>query len=261
MGCVYLCKKCNCCGKLLPIIAFGRNKRYKFKKENTCKKCKKENYHKNKMYYKEKRDANKDYYKKYRDDNKNKTKKYNEEYRKNNSDKIKKYKKEYYLKNKEYYKEYRKKNNDRIKEYRDNNKEYHKIYYKEWIKNNPEKQFNKHHNRRVRKQNQGNGITGEQWQEMMNYFDWKCAYSGEYIGGNKNSSIRTIDHIVPLSEYGENEIWNLVPMHRTYNSRKSTKDVEMWYPVQDFYSEERLNKIYEWQNYAYNKWGNDSDVI
>ena len=30
--------------------------------------------------------------------------------------------------------------------------------------------------------------------------------------------------------------------------------MEKWYRQQDFYSEERLAKIYEWCEYAYKKW-------
>lgn len=89
---------------------------------------------------------------------------------------------------------------------------------------------------------------------MMDFFEWRCAYSGEYLGGNSNN--RSIDHIVPLSNGGLNEIWNCVPMLKSYNSSKNTKNMLEWYMKQDFYSEERLNKIYEWQQYAFNKWGN-----
>ena len=88
---------------------------------------------------------------------------------------------------------------------------------------------------------------------MMNFFEWKCAYSDIYIGG-KNQNIRSIDHIIALDNGGLNEIWNCIPMYRPYNSSKNTKDMLEWYQQQDFYSEERLQKIYEWQEYAYNKW-------
>ena len=109
--------------------------------------------------------------------------------------------------------------------------------------------------RRIREKYQGNGITKEQWLEMMKYFDWKCAYSGEYIGGNGEH--RTIDHIIPLASGGEHEIWNLVPMYDSYNFSKYYKDMLTWYKEQPFFSEERLNKIYTWQEYAFNKWGID----
>ena len=85
---------------------------------------------------------------------------------------------------------------------------------------------------------------------MMKYFDWKCAYSGNPL---KNDT-RTIDHIKPLNQGGEHEVWNVVPMYRSYNLSKHDKDMLQWYKEQPYYSEERLQKIYEWQEYAYNKW-------
>ena len=88
---------------------------------------------------------------------------------------------------------------------------------------------------------------------MMKFINWRCAYSGEYIGGNENKGNRTIDHIKPLNKGGEHEVWNVVPMSKSYNSSKQDKDMLEWYKEQEFYSEERLNKIYEWQKYAYEK--------
>ena len=105
--------------------------------------------------------------------------------------------------------------------------------------------------RRARMKNQGNGITKDQWLEMMNFFNWKCAYSSEVLS---EKGQRSIDHIKPLVKGGEHEVWNTVPMYRPYNSSKRDKDMEEWYQEQDFYSEEKLQKIYEWQEYAYNKY-------
>lgn len=88
---------------------------------------------------------------------------------------------------------------------------------------------------------------------MMGFFDWKCAYSGEYIGGDNDN--RTIDHIVPLNNDGEHEIWNCVPMYQSYNSGKRDRNMLEWYLKQEYFSIEKLTKIYEWRIYAYNKWG------
>lgn len=103
--------------------------------------------------------------------------------------------------------------------------------------------------RRAKEQNQGSGITKEQWLEMMNFFNWECAYSGEKL----TKKTRSIDHIIPLNNGGENEIWNCVPMDRSLNSSKHDKDMLEWYTKQPFYSHERLLKISEWQEYAKNK--------
>lgn len=151
-------------------------------------------------------------------------------------------------KHREYYIEY-------YKKYRAEHKEYFKKYNK-----TPQGQviiFNGHSKRRQREEQQGNGITKEQCLEMMNFFDWKCAYSGKLVNTSKN---RSIDHIVPLVKEGEHEIWNCVPMYKPYNSSKHDKDIEEWYPQQDYYNEDRLTKINEWKEYAYNKWAKMKNI-
>ena len=46
-------------------------------------------------------------------------------------------------------------------------------------------------------------------------------------------------------------------MLRNLNSSKKANDMLKWYMQQPFYSDERLNRIYEWEKYAFNKWGED----
>lgn len=130
-------------------------------------------------------------------------------------------------------------------------KEYRKKYYQ-----TPQGQiviFNANNKRRTQEQAQGSGITKEEWREMMSFFDWKCAYSGATL----SKGTRSIDHIIPINKGGENEIWNCVPMLRRYNSSKNDKDLMAWYKEQPYYSETRLAKIREWQEYALDKWGDE----
>lgn len=140
-----------------------------------------------------------------------------------------KYRKQHYFDNKEYTKE-------QIKQY--NQTFQGKLTMK-----------NKVHKRRALKK-QGRGYTLEQEQEMLKFFGGKCAYSGEpLIDINK-----TIDHIKPLNKGGEHEIWNLVPMLDSYNSSKHNKNMLDWYIKQPFFDENRLEKIYQWQDFAFNKY-------
>ena len=262
-----------------------------------CKICRKqyvkENEKEIKEYQKKYREEHKEEIKQYREEYKEEMKEYNKQYNIEHKEEIKEKKKQYYNENKkeirkkqkQYYnenkedilkqnKKYREEHEEYFKEYRKqyykNNKEeileQHKQYYQDnkeevlercnrYRDNNPDKVFNWHNKRRLLEENQGNGIDKDQWYEMMEFFDWKCAYSGEYIGGD--SKDRTIDHIIPLNKGGNNSIWNCVPMHHTYNSGKKDKDMLDWYIKQSFYSEERLNRIYEWIEYAYNKWFED----
>ena len=85
---------------------------------------------------------------------------------------------------------------------------------------------------------------------MMNFFDWKCAYSGKKLTNDN----RSIDHIISLNNNGLNEIWNCVPMLKNLNSSKSSSEMISWYKGQEFFNIDRLMKIYEWQEYAFEKW-------
>ena len=254
MNIPYVFKRCTKCGELLVANTnnFRKTKGGKYGLRSSCKRCEKQyreqnrdkilerskqyrqnNKYKIKQYYENNKDKILECNRQYRQNNKEKIAELNKQYRQNNKDKILKQKRQYYRDN------------------RDKILEYNKQYYK--TSQGQVNQFNAGSKRRMRKQNQGNGITSNQWFEMMNYFDWKCAYSGKYIGGKGEH--RNIDHITPLSKGGEHEIWNVVPMYDSYNFSKHDKDMLTWYKEQIFFSEERLNKIYEWQEYAFNKWG------
>lgn len=225
MNCPFVIKICTKCKRLLVAnkINFAKGKKGKWGLQPKCKVCNKKYRKNNKLHYKE-------YNKRYREHHSKELSEKGKIYRENNKEQIAEYKREWYKNNKE-----------KLKEYKQN-----------WAKDNPEKVFNATVRKRKIKENQGDGITKEQWIEMMIFFEWKCAYSG--ISLNKNN--RTIDHIKPLSLGGEHEIWNCVPMYMPYNSSKYTKDMIEWYKEQEFYSKERLNKIYEWVEYAKNKYRN-----
>ena len=227
----YVFKKCTKCGRLLVASSenFHKDKKGKYGLKSKCKEC-------CKKYKEVNREAIAEYDKKRYEKNKDAILKRNKKYREENKDAIAKLSKKYYEEHKEARAEYAKK-----------------------YRNTPQGQiayFNSRNRRRAREQAQGNGITKEQWFECMSFFEFRCAYSGKYIGGD--SKDRTIDHIEPLNKGGEHEIWNLVPMYKYYNFSKKDKDLLTWYPKQEYFSKERLAKIYEWQEYAFNKWGREN---
>lgn len=232
MKCPFCIKVCGKCGRLLVANNdnFSKNKTGKYGYHSKCKECVKTHVKKYNEEHKEEikiRDKKKYEKNKNNPEFKEKKRKYNEEHKNENS---------------EYQKQYYEEHKDEILEYK-----------KQWRKNNPDKIFNQNNKRRSN-ENQGNGITKEQWLEMMNFFEWKCAYSDEYIGGDKNKEIRSIDHVIALDNGGENEIWNCVPMKLEYNKSKYINNMLEWYQEQIFYSEERLNKIYQWIEYSKNKY-------
>ena len=223
MKCPYVMKKCSKCGEILHISRFHKDKNGKYKTRPDCKEC---------------------------------SRKYQKDYNKNNKEKISKRQKIWYEENKD---DILKRSKERYEKNKDSILEKQKEYNKKLAKNNPEKILNRNNKRRNKEENQGNGITKEQWLEMMNFFDWKCAYSGEKMESNKTTNGRTIDHIIALDNGGENEPWNIIPMKKGYNTSKHTKNMLEWYLEQPFFSIDRLTKIYEWRIYAYWKWKEETE--
>lgn len=244
MNIPYVFKKCSKCGEWLVAYTgnFMKRKDAKDGLRAICKNC----YHEwRKKHYKE---------------NKSKYKKYSKKYRSTHDDELKKYRegrREFYL---NYCKMYYAENKSKYEQYQ---KQYQKQYYKEnkelitkrhnAYSGTPQGQIarlNSNSKRRINLIRQGSGVTKEQWLEMMKFFNWRCAYSGVPLCDNN----RSIDHVVPLNDNGEHEVWNCVPMDRYFNCSKQDKRIIEWYKQQEFYSDERLQKIYEWQQYAKEKW-------
>lgn len=244
MNCPYVMKRCTKCGEVLHISRYHKDKNCKYKVRNICKECQKKI---GKSYYNKNKKEILDKCKVYREEHKEEKRKQNKVYRENH--------KEYY---KEYNKTYYKNNKDKIMERHDKwekeNQEHLQEYRKNYYLNNKHISFNSATKRRFQEENQGNGITQEQWYEMMEFFNWECAYSGEYLGGDNKDRRRTIDHIVPISKNGEHEVWNCVPMIKSYNSKKHDNNMLEWYLEQEYFDIDRLTKIYEWRIYAYWKW-------
>lgn len=226
-----------------------------------------------KEYYEENKEEIKEYKKQYYEENKEDVLKHNKQYREEHKEEIAKQKKQYYEDNKEeilernkiyynehkeeisiinkqYYEENKEYILERNKQYREEHKEEIAEYHKRYHEENPHISFNATSRRRKKEENQGRGITKEQWFEMMCWFDWKCAYSNTPLTKER----RTIDHIIPLNNMGINEPWNCVPCFDSYNYQKNTNDMEEWYSQQPYFSEERLQRIYAWCEYAFNKW-------
>ena len=237
----YVMKKCSKCGQWLVAnrVNFYKQNTYKDKLDKTCISCRKER-------QRELNEIRWEHSKKHKEANDKNRKKRKAQY-----DRIVKY---------EYRKQYYENNKEKIleqnKQWREANKD-KKAEYDKQYRQSPQGRavaFNRNQRRRTREERQGSGITKDQWLEMMKFFNWRCAYSGEYLGGNDNSFNRTIDHIIPISKNGPNMVWNMVPMLRNLNNSKHDKDMLTWYKTQECFDRERLDKIYQWQEYAFNKW-------
>ena len=195
-------------------------------------------------------------------------KKYDKQWQQNNRSRKAKNNKQWHDKyGKQYYESHKNEIAERQKRYYQDNRDKRREHNKQWYEFNKEKKFeynkqyrqspqgqvvafNNRQKRRTKEEQQGTGITKDQWLELMSFFDFRCAYSGKRL----TKKTRSIDHIVSINSGGDNMIWNCVPMTRSLNSSKQAKDMLEWYKQQSFYSEARLAKIYEWQEYARKKW-------
>jgi len=79
-------------------------------------------------------------------------------------------------------------------------------------------------------------LTTDQWIGCLTFFDNKCVYCGE-------DKRITQDHVMPITKNGEHTKTNVVPACFRCNCSKNDSLLELWYPKQKFYSEDRLNKI------------------
>ena len=240
MNIPYVFKKCSKCGRWLVAnkVNFSKYYRGKYRLSSRCKQCDKQ----------------------YRQEHKEGILQYQQQYRQNNKEQL-------LEKHRQYHKEHKEQRNEYSRQYNKEHKEEQRQRDKQYYYNNREKilerskqyyqtpqgqtvRFNNLNKYRTKLENNGGQLTVEQWTACMEFFDWKCGYSGKSLTNDNKS----IDHIIPVSMGGSGNPWNCVPMDKSLNSSKRDTDMMEWYTAQDFYSKERLDKILAWQEYAYNKW-------
>ena len=155
----------------------------------------------------------------------------------------KKYKREHYLKNeeriiqekKDYYYANRDILNYKKKIYRLNNKEKLKEIHRRYSI------CRKHCNtRRARIKKLKADFTTEKWLNVLEYFDYLCAYCREK--SDENETLEQ-EHVIPLSKGGGYTADNIIPACRRCNASKSNKDMYEWFKEQVFYSKENYEKI------------------
>ena len=81
-----------------------------------------------------------------------------------------------------------------------------------------------------------NGLSSSEWKNILEEFDYKCAYCGKSIDVEQ-------DHLIPVNKGGAYIIGNIVPACRHCNASKGPKNVFDWYKEQEFYDEERCKHL------------------
>jgi len=147
----------------------------------------------------------------------------------------------------DHYYRHKKVYNARAKAYKKDHREKIVNDYKEWIKNNPDKVKIYGLNHRSHE------ITDEEWNNCLKYFDYKCAYCG--ISEEDHLKIHKQRlHKEHAADDGANDLRNAIPACRLCNSGKHTSDMEEWYMDQNFFTDERYNKIIRWIEEEFKKY-------
>ena len=159
---------------------------------------------------------------------------YMKQWRKDNLEKNLEYnkqrKKQWYIKNKKHFLEcldqWKKMNPEHIKEY---NKKYlienrKKVYAsnRQWAKTEKGKMVKQRGNiaRRVRNNNIINNLTLQEWLDILEEYNYRCAYCGCEFD---EDTLPTKDHVIPISKAGHNIKENVVPACQSCNSKKNNK--------------------------------------
>lgn len=87
--------------------------------------------------------------------------------------------------------------------------------------------------------------THQQWKETVIFFGGKCAYCGRTM---RKGERLTKDHLEPVSNGGATTQENIIPACHSCNSSKGAAEWRSWFMAQPFFSQERMNKIFQWRS-------------
>lgn len=87
--------------------------------------------------------------------------------------------------------------------------------------------------------------THHEWKETVIFFGGACAYCGRTM---RKGERLTRDHLEPVKEGGQTTQENIVPACSSCNSSKGASEWREWYMQQPFFSQERMNRIFQWRS-------------
>ena len=144
---------------------------------------------------------------------------------------------------------------ERMIRFKENNPGYFSRKALEWQKLNPEKvRTSKRkrtlngkdaidsHKRRAKAQSLPRDFTLSDWENVLSYFDYSCAYCG------KSRDNLQMEHVIPLNKFGAFTPSNIIPACSSCNASKRDRDLLEWYSQRPYYSELRYKKVMDWTN-------------
>ena len=221
--------KCSRCGIIKPVSEFSKGHNKSGYRSN-CKQCVHE------LYLADK-DRILQQHKEYYENNKEKYLETCKEYRKSHRAETKAAMHKYYIANADKIKT---RSSLQFKNFTEEQIANRKAYLKRYYSTEEGKAYKrmKFHYRKAMISNLPHDFTEEEWKEVVEYFDNKCAYCGE-------QKALTQDHIIPVIKGGGYTKTNIVPCCGSCNSKKQDRNFVEWFKNMPFFSEERLTKIYK----------------
>lgn len=123
----------------------------------------------------------------------------------------------------------------------------HQLEYKAGLrrrrKSNPDLYNSYIQKRLALKRNLPATLSVEEWRKCKLHFNNECAYCG------KPHKRPTQEHFIPISKGGNYGRDNIIPACLSCNPSKNDKDFFYWYPLQDFYSPQREQRILKYLGY------------
>ena len=125
-------------------------------------------------------------------------------------------------KSKKYYKENKEDRFLYMKKWYEKNRERCNGYAREWQKTEKGRanQQRARTKRRNRERNIVNTLTAQEWLDILEAYNYRCAYCGCKF---EIENVPTKDHIIPISKGGDNTKENIVPACKSCNSKKYDK--------------------------------------
>lgn len=140
-------------------------------------------------------------------------------------ERMRKWRKENPEKRREQDRRYREAHPEKDQEWRAAHPERAREYLREWREDNPEKTRLYDHNRRARKKGNGGSYTLDELNALFEEQEGLCYYCGRLLYESFETSFH-IEHMVPISRGGSNNIENIALSCASCNLHKHTKTHE-----------------------------------
>lgn len=233
-------KVCTKCKRELTVDSFGKRHVGKNGLAPVCKEC-------HKQHREEDKTAIAERSKQYRENNREIVAECNKQWRQNNRELVAGHSKQYREDNREilaeYIKQWRLDNDEYMKQYRVDNKAVIVKQMKKYQQEHLEEFRVNNQAREARKRLLPSTLTAQQWENIKECFDGKCAYCGQKLP-------LTQEHVVPVTKGGGYTHNNIICACQSCNSSKGNRDFKTWFGKHEYYSEEREIKILKHLNYT-----------